>query len=579
MLYTPVTQARMYGGTIACYLWGIYLCDFYRLDLWMSVVYIILGLYFLWQFYPSSAQHRSHANEIHCSQQGQAACQEQQQQQQQQQRPAFFSRKPVSSISTAVLSTSGSSPTPSSTPTMLSVLAQEFNASGEILPDLDDIVLNLSVYSEGTSANKNSFQSYPADSPSDNTIKRNDSPRRSQYAWLFFITHSLVILGCLAVTVTTRLADWTAVALAFRGLMILGVLSCYGLFAHWTVGALGVFNLEVLPLQQPQQELVEDGRPVMIEAALDGIEVDPHAKMEKRHPFLSISGPSQQFLHQQRQTKDIKEIVKHQYSFCRPAAKQGLSPLSTMDHIRQEMRLWALSFYFLLPEAVPRPLFKLYEHVDDGPESFKASEYGRDDVEPLMNDANNDRYDIIPTTSTVSHHGSYERREQDTKMNSEQATRKKPMARLPTLGPWNRFVAPDSTSSPAGSTLVKLAKLTMDSERLTNIFNYYRRQNASYSYSISGLGSQGAGKGQSDQIPNLAFVVRSNTLPTVRVGIYGASERRLWTASGSTLVTATPVTLEPTTSIPETEENEDIVMVDHPVDDQGGGSVHSERSN
>jgi hypothetical protein len=69
----------------------------------------------------------------------------------------------------------------------------------------------------------------------------------------------------------------------------------------------------------------------------------------------------------------------------------------------------------------------------------------------------------------------------------------------------------------------------------------------------------------SETIPNIAFVVRSNTLPTVRVGLYGSSEKRLWTSTGSIHVAAAPVSVGTTATVVEEDEDgeEDMVMVSH----------------
>jgi len=299
--------------------------------------------------------------------------------------------------------------------------------------------------------------------------------------------------------------------------------------------------------------------------------------------------------------KDSQEIVKHHYTTYRPAVALDLEPssLSTVDYIRQEMRVWALSLYFLVPEAVPRPMFSFYERVGEEVGLCKGFGYDRDENEPLMNDTNNDRYDDTPTMSS---HGNYERREQDANTNNAESgrvVRKRPEAQLPILGPQKRRALSDAASQPIESTLVRLARLTMDSgkltylvrcyciaptsnflidfvlvERLSNIFNYYRRQHAASTSLTSGSGSGSHcvgttnGANQLEQTPDIAFVVRSNTLPTIRVGLYGTSEKRLWTSTGSILVATSPMNLRANTAAYEEEEtDEDMVMVSHVDDD------------
>lgn len=291
MLHTPETQARMYGGAIACYMWSIYLCDFYRLDLWMSIVCIVLGACFLCYLYPSSPhQSWTHKNDdlsTHCPQQGRTICQGQQHQQQQQP-SAFFNPQPMSSISAAVVTPSVSESSSTPLPVLtLSVLAQECNASEVHSLYQDDVVLHLSVHSEErNSVNRNWIQSYSVDSKHENTAERNEIPRRSQYAWLVFATHSLIVLGYLSVAGADLITDWIGTTLAVRGLMILGVLTCNGLLARWAMGPLGPLNSQV------QQEHVEDGGLEMMKATMGCLmDAEPLPKMAaKQVGYLWLVG-------------------------------------------------------------------------------------------------------------------------------------------------------------------------------------------------------------------------------------------------------------------------------------------------
>lgn len=95
-------------------------------------------------------------------------------------------------------------------------------------------------------------------------------------------------------------------------------------------------------------------------------------------------------------------------------------------------------------------------------------------------------------------------------------------------------------------------------ERLGSIYQYYLRQRASTlkkerytngygdhddqdpitsddsqddASSGNDIGNNGDDDDEAD--PGVAFVIRSSTLPTVRVGLYSADQKRLWTSSGS----------------------------------------------
>ncbi|KAG0370177.1 hypothetical protein BGX24_002108, partial [Mortierella sp. AD032] len=111
------------------------------------------------------------------------------------------------------------------------------------------------------------------------------------------------------------------------------------------------------------------------------------------------------------------------------------------------------------------------------------------------------------------------------------------------------------------STLARWSRMTLDPERLGSIFQYYLRQRAStLKKERQTDGYYGNGQDSTimsdddlqdnsdddyenvnnenggvieDEDPSVAFLIRSSTLPTVRVGLYGADQKRLWTSSGS----------------------------------------------
>ncbi|KAG0274696.1 hypothetical protein BGZ95_009551 [Linnemannia exigua] len=113
------------------------------------------------------------------------------------------------------------------------------------------------------------------------------------------------------------------------------------------------------------------------------------------------------------------------------------------------------------------------------------------------------------------------------------------------------------------STLARWSRMTLDPERLGSIFQYYLRQRASTlkkerqtegyydndqdstimsdddlqesnddNDGNDNVNNEDSGDVE-DKDPSVAFVIRSSTLPTVRVGLYGADQKRLWTSSGS----------------------------------------------
>ncbi|KAG9069081.1 hypothetical protein KI688_009974 [Linnemannia hyalina] len=125
---------------------------------------------------------------------------------------------------------------------------------------------------------------------------------------------------------------------------------------------------------------------------------------------------------------------------------------------------------------------------------------------------------------------------------------------MPDLHAVERTMGP----SPVASTLARWSQMALDSERLGSIYQYYLRQRASTlknERQTNGYGdhdNQGSttsddsqdDASNSDDIgnndddddevdPGMTFVFRSSTLPTVRVGLYSADQKRFWTSSGS----------------------------------------------
>ncbi|KAG0304564.1 hypothetical protein BGZ98_005335 [Dissophora globulifera] len=84
------------------------------------------------------------------------------------------------------------------------------------------------------------------------------------------------------------------------------------------------------------------------------------------------------------------------------------------------------------------------------------------------------------------------------------------------------------------STLLKLAKMALDPERLQSIIQYYRRRHTAAAMGHNDTADVNQNQEQETSTEGeLAFVVRSSRLPTVRVGLYGTAQKRLWTSTGS----------------------------------------------
>ncbi|KAG0342548.1 hypothetical protein BG004_005662, partial [Podila humilis] len=88
------------------------------------------------------------------------------------------------------------------------------------------------------------------------------------------------------------------------------------------------------------------------------------------------------------------------------------------------------------------------------------------------------------------------------------------------------------------------AFFSLQSDTLQSIFQFYQRRKSAATRATSKVrevvqhGNEGNDDGEEEEMAEISFVVRTNMLPTVRVGLYGTGQQRLWTSTGS-------ITLEP----------------------------------
>ncbi|KAF9940790.1 hypothetical protein BGZ67_006807 [Mortierella alpina] len=198
--------------------------------------------------------------------------------------------------------------------------------------------------------------------------------------------------------------------------------------------------------------------------------------------------------------------------------------LSMLHEVKSEFRLWALSFFVLAPSvpwsiggaggrrssvnSAPRGLgiMDLDEHEYDMIHKREAYGMGIDVAQGEGGARRPQGQDGFKKEGTPPSKDHVHKRGQ-----SESVT-----------GAITR--APSSQS-----TLSKLARIHLDSERLGGIFQYYRRRQAAANSKDSGRSVDQ----EQEQDTGIAFVVRSSTLPTVRVGLYGAAQKRLWSSVGT----------------------------------------------
>ncbi|KAF9186137.1 hypothetical protein BGZ50_002630 [Haplosporangium sp. Z 11] len=220
---------------------------------------------------------------------------------------------------------------------------------------------------------------------------------------------------------------------------------------------------------------------------------------------LSVSGP------QMEKTKDLslmgrrnlglqiktKDIVKARRLSLR--CNVSKEPITMLQQVKHEIQLWSLSLFVLAP-TIPSPIRgKFRVPITNGGLSISDSHQDEQG------------YDMILRKEATGH---------DKEIATIESHRRNG------LGHREGFSNPEVL--PSGSTLSRLTKVTLDPERLGGLLQYYRRKHAAAT-TIAQHHIE-AGRPQKEDI---TLVVHSNTLRTVRVGLYGASQKRLWTSSGA----------------------------------------------
>ncbi|KAF9150677.1 hypothetical protein BG015_007504 [Linnemannia schmuckeri] len=177
-------------------------------------------------------------------------------------------------------------------------------------------------------------------------------------------------------------------------------------------------------------------------------------------------------------------------------------------------------------------------------ERRRRSQDGRDGghQHPIQDDGKMGSRSVLLQTEDQPSFGQMQRHRPPTRMGSMSQS-------MPDLHAVKRAMGPN----PVETTLARWSRVTLDPERLGSIFQYYLRQRASTlkkDRQTDGYHNDDAqnpitsddsqddtnsnNEDQNDEVdPGVTFVIRSSTLPMVRVGLYGADQKRFWTSSGS----------------------------------------------
>ncbi|KAF9997103.1 hypothetical protein BGZ79_009170 [Entomortierella chlamydospora] len=177
-------------------------------------------------------------------------------------------------------------------------------------------------------------------------------------------------------------------------------------------------------------------------------------------------------------------------SFSIPVPSSMIS--ASIQQVKSELKIWAISLFVLAPTVVPRPM------------SWGPSEKRSRNKQHGSSDRN--------INSSIS---------QKVSVSGSLGSSQKENLESYSTGTITRT----SSSYAPEPAIMRLAKVALDPERLGSIIQFYKRKHAAESMASSDSMHQGQDE--------FAFVVRSSRLPTVRVGLYGATQKRLWTSTGS----------------------------------------------
>ncbi|KAI1318430.1 hypothetical protein EDD11_006514 [Mortierella claussenii] len=220
----------------------------------------------------------------------------------------------------------------------------------------------------------------------------------------------------------------------------------------------------------------------------------------------------------------------------------------SVRQVKRELKMWALTSLFVLrtPESViPR---SIWDSGDERHHWKKWYEKGWKQVPNL--DRYHDEHDHATQNDEYGHgEESDESKGSSGYGNINRFTDKRRILQrgssVPSWSPTRELVLKRSPAS--GSAMSRLARMALDPERLGSILQFYRRKHtATISYPDSKRSQvsteliaqqtyqlQGQGTRSSQDDEDLAFVIRSSHLSTVRVGLYGTAQKRLWTSTGS----------------------------------------------
>ncbi|KAF9116099.1 hypothetical protein BGX27_004897 [Mortierella sp. AM989] len=583
------TQTRLYGVFLSIYAWSLWCCDHYHVDFVVSATAILTGALILWHIYPNS-ESKSKAEspgsgalvaqqyqEQHRQQQ-----QRQQQQQQQQQQPRLqeqesiveslliteapvispssivWSSKPMASVSTA-------SQTTLLTATVL-VLAQESvqvagsnNVGVEGSKDIE--LEGNGMESLSTDPSPPYYKDNNAECPKQNSSLPYHNPQKLNYHqynnWRYMWMNIAVIgLGASGWMLCLGLWEWRSsvhtwglisawsesASVSLYCLLSGGVVAPYIILASAVLSRLsetlnskadsitsearatdcatatvpgsnvnGNDRKKALMITKLSTVIMKEGK----EGTRDELKAYRSARKvrDAQYKNMELQSSTMEALLQRKANRIIKRresfVVVRRRSFSPPSFSTIISSSlisSSIQHVKSELKIWAISLFFLAPTAVPRPRFWRSAERESGSMANSFSDRERDEYDMIC------RNELDQSSNAIT-------------SDKDSRTRLQNYIQKATSESWSR---------PSGSSLLKLARMTLDPERLGGIIQFYRQKHVTAAAkTMENLDSMHQSQDE------FAFVVRSSGLPTVRVGLYGTTQKRLWTSTGSIDITST----------------------------------------
>ncbi|KAF9436249.1 hypothetical protein BGZ76_004477 [Entomortierella beljakovae] len=238
------------------------------------------------------------------------------------------------------------------------------------------------------------------------------------------------------------------------------------------------------------------------EPQIAGTDVEPKSDLAEAHLNVSCQ---RKIGRAAKKREGVATIRKRSSSLTLEIALSPFKIPAPVRMVKSKLKVLGVLLPVFAPTIVPRPRSWTFPKTKSRESSHTYSQTTRDQVEDKITLKKDLQQDIEDATLC--------------KTNDSSSTKPE----LSLIRANDRLLSP----SASGLALWKLARMALDLERLDSIIHFYKHKH------IAATETPESSKYASQEKDELAFVVRSSRLPTVRVGLYGATQKRLWTSTGS----------------------------------------------